>query len=426
MDERQLNALLARLAEMLQGVRQYIGARYVPNFKDDPWNDTTQYEPLDVVDNGMGTSYIAKKPVPAGTPLTDREYWFVYGNTSGAIINLQNQIDAIVNTTIPGINSEIEALKTPPILCFGDSFATISNSWVPKLANLMNNPIYHKELSGTGFVGNVGTSWNNLVTEAAADSDIPNEDIRLIIFAGGTNDVGKSGVKTAMEGAISNAKTNFPNADIMVIFMSFYPHKMSTVASMIDTYVDVCQSEGIRFNDISTNIKITKDAVDADKNHPTAIGETVIAGCIYNLIKGNKITPYNSFVGLGSAPILVSVQGDTARFESHSTLSISWSTDTAITLTGTPHFDLNLDGESDGYIGILERDNENYIWGNTIGYFQWGGNYHLCDMAFRITENKLEIHPRCIESGQYLNVPANTNGTLEISRISTTFPSNFL
>ena len=51
-------------------VRQYIGARYAPRFVG-TYNATQSYDALDVVDNGQGTSYIAKIPTPANTPLTD-------------------------------------------------------------------------------------------------------------------------------------------------------------------------------------------------------------------------------------------------------------------------------------------------------------------------------------------------------------------
>ena len=77
-------------------IREYIGARYVPHFTG-LYDNTQDYEALDVVDNGSGTSYIAKKPTPAGTPLTDTEYWFLYGSANGAIVNLQNQINDIVS-----------------------------------------------------------------------------------------------------------------------------------------------------------------------------------------------------------------------------------------------------------------------------------------------------------------------------------------
>ena len=76
------------------GMHTYIGARYVPNFLG-TYDPTQEYTALDVVDNGSGTSYIARIPTPAGTPLTDTTHWKVYGAASGAIVNLQNQIDQI-------------------------------------------------------------------------------------------------------------------------------------------------------------------------------------------------------------------------------------------------------------------------------------------------------------------------------------------
>lgn len=81
---------------------RYVGARYMPKFMG-YYDATTEYEALSVVDNGMGTSYVSNKPVPAGTPLSNNEYWEVYGASSGAIINLQNQIDTI-NAKLPEID----------------------------------------------------------------------------------------------------------------------------------------------------------------------------------------------------------------------------------------------------------------------------------------------------------------------------------
>lgn len=70
---------------------QYIGARYVPRFMG-TFDPTQAYENLDVVDNGLGTSYISRTMTPPGTSLTDTTYWALYGASNGAIINLQNQI----------------------------------------------------------------------------------------------------------------------------------------------------------------------------------------------------------------------------------------------------------------------------------------------------------------------------------------------
>ena len=73
---------------------KYIGSRYVPKFMG-TYDATQIYEALCVVDNGLGTSYISQKIVPAGTPLTNTTYWAIYGSPSGAIIHLQDQIDTI-------------------------------------------------------------------------------------------------------------------------------------------------------------------------------------------------------------------------------------------------------------------------------------------------------------------------------------------
>ena len=120
MANRELTELLRRLErfeEALGAIRQYIGARYVPKFIDDPWTDTQEYENLSVVTVG-GTSYIAGETVPVGTPISDRNYWHIYGASSGAIINLQNQIDNMNDGDVPGSlqnqiddnSSEIQAL----------------------------------------------------------------------------------------------------------------------------------------------------------------------------------------------------------------------------------------------------------------------------------------------------------------------------
>ena len=97
-------------------IREYIGARYIPRFIG-TYDPTQIYDALDVVDNGSGTSYIARKTVPAGTPLTDTDYWFVYGASSGAIIQLQNDMIQAQNditnlqTDMTNVQGDITSLQ---------------------------------------------------------------------------------------------------------------------------------------------------------------------------------------------------------------------------------------------------------------------------------------------------------------------------
>ena len=90
-------------------IRQYIGARYTPKFSG-VYDPTQQYENLEVVDNGSGTSYISKKIVPPNTPLTDTEYWAIYGASSGAILDLQTRVGAL-ETDMTNVDADVVQLK---------------------------------------------------------------------------------------------------------------------------------------------------------------------------------------------------------------------------------------------------------------------------------------------------------------------------
>ena len=103
-------------------MRQYIGARYMPKFMGEH-SLTTEYEVLSVVDNGQGTSYISNKPTPAGTPLTNGDYWTVYGASSGAVLDLQNRMQTVegdiadfadvVNTKRVRAENEVDSTSVP-------------------------------------------------------------------------------------------------------------------------------------------------------------------------------------------------------------------------------------------------------------------------------------------------------------------------
>lgn len=59
--------------------------RIRPNYTG-AWDSTVNYTALEMVKNEAGTaSYIAKKDVPAGTPLTDEAYWAMVLDVSDVI-----------------------------------------------------------------------------------------------------------------------------------------------------------------------------------------------------------------------------------------------------------------------------------------------------------------------------------------------------
>ena len=138
-------------------MRQYIGARYVPRFLG-AYDNTQQYEALDVVDNGSGTSYIARKTVPANTPLTNTEYWFIYGASSGAILALQDRMDQAENdidaaeTNITDLQvNKIPEMKDRVFLFMSDSYQ-VQTEYLSFAADFIRCKEYIiKAYTGAGF-----------------------------------------------------------------------------------------------------------------------------------------------------------------------------------------------------------------------------------------------------------------------------------
>lgn len=95
----------------------YVGARYIPRIMGE-YNNETAYEALDIVTSG-GVGYISRQPVPAGTAVTNKEYWAMWGSGSAAIDALtqrvstnENDISAL-ETGLQQTNQNLENLVIP-------------------------------------------------------------------------------------------------------------------------------------------------------------------------------------------------------------------------------------------------------------------------------------------------------------------------
>ena len=76
-------------------VRQYIGARYVPQFANPiEWDKAKTYEPLTIVYTG-GNSYTSRQSVPAGIDISNSNYWALTGNYNAQIEQYRQEVTAI-------------------------------------------------------------------------------------------------------------------------------------------------------------------------------------------------------------------------------------------------------------------------------------------------------------------------------------------
>ncbi len=300
-------------------IREYIGARYIPRFRG-TYNVTSSYEALDVVDNGQGTSYIAKIPTPAGIPLTNTTYWALYGASSGAIVNLQGQIDDMKDGSINGslqnqINtnaSNIQTLSTSfdgcrrypmkNIMVVTDSYGTRTTPNSKKFNEVANNLIQSVNIdmiatSGAGLVnGNIVASINNY----SGDGSIYD----TVIYVGGANDEAwaadnYSQFPTYFANLRAAILTKFPNVKNMYVmcagqtFKTDSPISSNTAFYLISAYRDFSRAAGFGYVENAPYILRNTQWLEADMCHPNGVGVDML-GRYLALFINNGIIDVNT------------------------------------------------------------------------------------------------------------------------------------
>lgn len=322
-------------------MRKYVGARYCPKFVG-TYDSTQAYEALSVVDNGLGTSYISNKPVPAGTPLTDDDYWIVYGSSSGAIINLQNQIDDI-NDDIDDINNNITTLETDVkeyVVLVGDSYvdnggviagvtALLDTNEYRFVANALGGASFSKT-DHTGYTSYKSILENTIVADP--------EKVNRVIIVGGYNEISyPDDIETGVNATVSYIRTRFPHAQI-----EYMPVGRSRSAAYNFT-VQTCNNRAInRLNKLNCIVHDNAkwilgnaNLMDSDKVHPAANGYAEIVKYIVQVITTKSLTVSNSFKfpSIGAASGLpFSITGDLYYSQLNDTIKI-YSNNLVITKT---------------------------------------------------------------------------------------------
>lgn len=232
--------------------RQYIGARYVPIFYDNPntgdstWLSGVAYEPLTIV-TWAYNSYTSKKFVPAGVgnPSTNPEYWVNTGNYNAQIEEVRQELEQEMTE----IDDRIDEIVNKDItVIFGDSWSdsAVANSvWPVAIQNMIGGRIKNYARNAASFSnGAFGLEF----VAFRDDTTYNKKEIKQIIFLGGINDY-RTGSKTAQSLAgdiisfIGNVLgvTDVPSDVIAHIFINFGIYQDSTwytrFASPLNTFV---------------------------------------------------------------------------------------------------------------------------------------------------------------------------------------------
>lgn len=95
------------------GVREYVGARYVPVFADPAeWDNTRGYEPLTIVLH-QGNSFTSTQYVPTGADINDTKYWLETGNWNAQIEAYREEVlryDGRITQNAEDIEANMQAI----------------------------------------------------------------------------------------------------------------------------------------------------------------------------------------------------------------------------------------------------------------------------------------------------------------------------
>ena len=328
--DEQMQVLAQRIAAMAdtptdapaKGVRQYVGARYVPLFANPlEWSDTREYEPLTIV-TYQGNSYTSMQYVPTNISITDTAYWALTGNfnaqmeayraevrafddrinANAAAINANaaaiNANTAAINSNAAAINSNAAAIAqenayrtTNVMLAFGDSYGvdTISQGpvWCEITANKLQATELHNYCVG-GATFNTTKEKNFFVQVDKAISEIKNpEYVKYVGIVGGTND-GSNSIADAIVSLVAKINSAFPNAVIGIGLNASkqdilsYGAKQKRIAALnlngnFDTPV---------FIDSVVYTQLANGCMMDDNIHPTAKGSNRIGTLMTCVLKG--------------------------------------------------------------------------------------------------------------------------------------------
>lgn len=321
------------------GVRQYVGARYVPVFADPPeWSDTIGYEPLTVVLH-EGNSYTSRQSVPVGIDIGNATYWAETGNYNAQIEAYRREVlayDGRITANANAIAAEAQAResevaaetqaringdnelalridslsKQTPVqgengrnaVFIGDSFMAPTTSYPQKLAyftaQLMGWTMYNYAYGGSGWFDEAGASMNfyHQIQKAAQQISIPVADVDYIVIGGGFNDwndptpLTYDQLYSAAVQTIKEARAQFPNAQIIAIPMMFRNYGVDT--HMHDLYSAIVA--GIAASDVA--VKVIKDAYmwqlgfkNVDGVHPTVELYKIMAQYVASKVMGGDV-----------------------------------------------------------------------------------------------------------------------------------------
>lgn len=292
--------------------RQYIGARYVPQFFENPnggseWLSGVAYEALTIV-TYANNSYTSKIPVPVGigAPNENPSYWAQTGVYNEQVEQYRKEVEALnqkVNTETDEridaddeIKDEIKKMQEKLFTNFiliSDSYGTVSDNFITLLSPNYPNGKF-SAIGGTGFGSSVyiTDSWLSMLNALQIDD---HSKVTAIYCIGGANDANlindgrltESTLNGYIDAFYTAAQTMYPNATIYVSMVGWHRTASLTGYEAVQRiYMEACERHNHMsyISGLDTLFHNCLLLSTSDNIHPTAYGSQLLAKYLAPLI----------------------------------------------------------------------------------------------------------------------------------------------
>lgn len=419
------------------------------------WDISKAYEPWTIVDDG-NFGYLSIQAVPAGTLLTNTDYWLLVANYSGVIIALQTRVAALestvgdassglvkqtddntnditlLNSSVSTLTGNVSNLATlvntsnvvdGKIICIGDSYLQGYNPdgdttpWGTHLMNFLNktaSDVYSYADGGCGFVaiGQNGNRFEDLIRTAANDVSFDNKDVSLIIIGGGFNDAANGASNSDLSTRFGNCESlisaNFVNAKTVVAFMGAAqsPEVLVTYDKLYNAimrYNNNAQIHNMSYiYDVGIALKGAGNTLGSDGIHPNNDGQVIIAKAIYNFILNGNTIGFKHFFDYTGINLYAIADDKTVLLDFFSNED-NYMTIANYTCNGA-NLILEYNVEDLGFKPILGAS---YLTFWTKNMIRANGNYYFVDCYTKLTwDGKIRFYPHAIadDHSGYLSV----------------------
>lgn len=162
------------------GVRQYVGARYVPLFgrkgeESILWDNTGSYEPLTVV-LYQGNSYTSRQYVPIGIDIHNEEFWANTGNYNAQVEQYRQEVlafDGRITANSNAISAEVTAREgaDTALQTVIDNEISAREGAITTLSGALSTETQARESADTGLQNSLDAE---IVAREGADTSLGN------------------------------------------------------------------------------------------------------------------------------------------------------------------------------------------------------------------------------------------------------------